>query len=108
MNERTLSQIFYDLQDGGGMKCHADGELVSTHDPRSTFTTYLRDTFRTPEQDIAKVLAHSEGKGQSVTSKHYDRAKELRLKYELLSLWEARLLELMNKHAPEDAKAAFG
>ena len=35
----------------------------------------------------------------------YDRAKELKLKFELLSLWEEHLLELITKCAPTDRAA---
>jgi integrase len=102
MNERTLSEVFYDVQKPGRRLATPEGsERFSPHDVRSSFISYMRDTFRTPEADLAKILAHSEGKGQTVTSRHYDRAKELELKYELLTRWEERLRTLMDKYAPK-------
>ena len=103
MNERTLNGVFYAAQEPGGrLAVPPGGKKLSPHDIRATFTSYMKEEHGCEDKDAALILQHSEVKGQTVTSRHYDRAKELERKYELLSLWEHYLQTAMTAHAVEE------
>jgi integrase len=104
MNEKSINKALYAAHATGILPKHGDGRGVRSHDIRSTFTSFMKDN-GWHEEDLIKITAHSEGKRQTVLGRHYDRAKELRLKMRMLEAWEARLQEMTDKHAAEDAKA---
>jgi integrase len=67
----------------------ASGGIYSPHDIRRAFGTTYAEVAGIDDEDVGKILDHSEGKKASVTRKHYAFADGTHEKWKLIDGWVA-------------------